>query len=96
VLFPVRVLPGASRTEIAGSEGGILEVRVAAPPIKDKANKALVKLLAKTLGVPNSQVEIIAGHATRRKTVRVHGAKAAAIADLLRPATTSGVGHERC
>jgi uncharacterized protein (TIGR00251 family) len=83
-VFPVRVVPKASRSEIVGSEGGTLKVRIAAPPVKGKANKALVKLLAKTLGVSGSQVEIISGHKTRRKTVRVYGADSRAILDMMR------------
>ena len=83
-VFPVRVVPKASRSEIVGSEGGTLKVRIAAPPVKGKANKALVKLLAKTLGVSGSQLEIISGHKTRRKTVRVYGVGSEALQDLMR------------
>ena len=95
VVFPVRVLPAASRSEIVGSEGGVLKVRVAAPPIEDRANRALVKLLAKTLGVSNGQVEILSGHKTRRKTVRVYGVETDAISDLMRPATDQETGQKR-
>lgn len=90
VVFPVRVLPAASRSEIVGSEGGVLKVRVAAPPIKDKANRALVRLLAKTLGVNNSQVEILSGHKSRRKIVRVYGVETFAISELIRTGTGGG------
>lgn len=90
VVFPVRVLPAASRSEIVGSEGGVLKVRVAAPPVNDKANRALVRLLAKTLGVNNSQVEIISGHKSRRKTVRVYGVETFAISELIRTGTGGG------
>jgi uncharacterized protein (TIGR00251 family) len=91
VVFPVHVLPAASRSEIVGSEGGVLKIRVAAPPVKDKANRALVRLLAKTLGVNNSQVEILSGHKSRRKTVRVYGVEAFAISELIR----TGGGQKR-
>lgn len=66
-----------------GLEGDTLKVRVAAPPVKDKANKALIKLLAKALGVSNSQVEIVSGHKARRKTVQVRGIDADAVSDLV-------------
>jgi uncharacterized protein (TIGR00251 family) len=94
VVFPVRVLPAASKSEIVGSEGGVLKVRVAAPPVKDKANRALVRLLAKTLGVSSSQVEITSGHKSRRKTVRVYGAATDAIVDLMRSAADREGGHK--
>lgn len=84
MVFPVRVVPSASRSEIVGSEGGTLKIRIAAPPVKGKANKALVKLLAKTLGVSGSQVEILSGHKTRRKTVRVSGVESEALRALMR------------
>jgi uncharacterized protein (TIGR00251 family) len=83
MVFPVRVVPSASRSEIVGSEGDTLKVRIAAPPVKGKANKALVKLLAKTLGVSGSQVEIISGHKTRRKIVRVYGVDSEALLALM-------------
>jgi uncharacterized protein (TIGR00251 family) len=86
VVIPVRVVPGASRSEIVGLEGTILKVRVAAPAVKDKANRALVKLLAKALGVSSSQVEIVGGHRTRRKTVQVCGIDPSVLSDLLQPA----------
>lgn len=69
-----------------GLEGDTLKVRVAAPPVKGKANRALVKLLAKALGVSSSQVEIIRGHKARRKTVQVRGIDADAVSDLARTA----------
>ncbi len=69
-----------------GLEGDTLKVRVAAPPVKGKANRALIRLLAKALGVSSSQVEIVSGHKARHKTVRVCGADADAVSDLLRTA----------
>ena len=83
-VLAVRVVPNASRSEIVGSEDGTLKVRIAAPPVKGKANKALVKLLAKTLGVRGRQVEIVSGHKTRRKTVRIYGVHSEALVDLTR------------
>ena len=47
----VKVFPGATRSEITGVTGGVLHVKVAAPPVRGKANKELVDFLARTLGV---------------------------------------------
>ncbi len=67
----VRVVPKASRTEIAEiMEDGTLRIRVAAPPVQDKANRALVDFLAKVLDVPRSHIEIAAG-ATKRDKILV-------------------------
>ena len=51
LVFPVRVVPNAKKNEIVGVEGGVLRVRVSAPPVGGKANEVLVEFLAKALGV---------------------------------------------
>ncbi len=48
-------------------------MRVAAAPEDGKANAALVRLLAETVGVPARDVSILAGHASRDKTVELTG-----------------------
>jgi uncharacterized protein len=86
----VRVVPRARRDEIAGERDGRLLVRVAAPPVEGKANAAVVKLLAKALGVPKSRVTIARGEASRDKTVRVEGVGAGAVERLRRGTGASG------
>lgn len=71
--FPVRVVPKAKKNEIVGVEGEVLKVRIAAPPVRGKANEALVKFLAQALGVRKRQVEIVRGQRARDKTIRVRG-----------------------
>ena len=72
-MFRVRVQPGASKNEIVGLQEDALKIRISAPPVEGKANKALVQFLAEQLTVKRSQVEILSGHATRRKTIHVVG-----------------------
>ena len=67
----IKVVPGASRTEVAGPLGDRLKVRIAAPAEGGKANRALVSALSEWLGVRD--VEIVAGHSSAEKTVRVSG-----------------------
>lgn len=74
----LHVLPGAPRTEVAGTHGDRLKVRVAAPAVDDKANAALVRFVAVRLGVRRSDVEITSGARSRTKTLRVAPAAAAA------------------
>lgn len=81
LVFAVRVVPRASKTEAAGEHDGALKVRVAAPPVEGAANAELVRFLAKRLGVPAGSVEVVNGHTARTKVVRAAGAKAE---DLLR------------
>jgi len=75
----VKVTPRASRDEIVGMRDGVLAVRVTAPPVDDKANKAVVKLLAKRAGVPHSRVRIVRGQRGRRKVIAIEGADEAAL-----------------
>jgi hypothetical protein len=70
----VRVTPRARRTELAGfREDGTVRVRVQAPPTEGKANRALLELLARILGVRKNRIEIIAGHSGLDKIVSVLG-----------------------
>jgi hypothetical protein len=73
----VTVSPGASRSVLAGRHGGGWRARVAAPPERGRANRALEDLLAAALGVPSSTVSVVAGHGSRRKVVEVEGLDAA-------------------
>ncbi len=68
----IRVTPRARRTEIAGVlEDGTLRIRVTEPPVEGKANRALVKFLAKVLGVRSSRIQIVAGEKGLDKIVSV-------------------------
>jgi uncharacterized protein (TIGR00251 family) len=79
----VRVQPRASRTELAGTLGDELKVRVAAPPVDGQANEELVRFLAKQLRVPRSAVTIVSGTGSRSKVAEVEGIGAGAAAQLL-------------
>jgi len=83
VVFRIRVVPRASRCESAGFQDDALRLRITAPPVEGKANEACVALLAELLGVKKTRVAIIAGHASRTKTVAVDGVKATEIAALI-------------
>ncbi len=72
-LLRVKVVPGASRSAVAGAYGDALRVQVAAPPEKGRANRALVAFLAERLGVRPAELEIVKGTSNPRKTVRVAG-----------------------
>jgi len=69
----VRVYPGATRNEVVGFKGEVLQVRVSAPPVKGKANEELIAFLSKVLGVSKSRVGIIRGHTARNKVVAIGG-----------------------
>ena len=69
----VRLTPRSSRNEILGWSEGLLSVRVTAPPVDGKANAALERLIAKTLGVPKRDVSVVSGARGREKTVEIAG-----------------------
>jgi len=66
-ILPVRAHPGARRNEIRGVQDGMLKVSVTQSPEKGKANKAVVELLAKKLGLKKSQIELISGETSHQK-----------------------------
>lgn len=71
VTFHVRVAPRAARTEVAGEHDGALKVRVAAPPAEGAANAELISFLARRLDIPARDVEILSGHSSKTKRVRL-------------------------
>ena len=71
ITFNVRVVPRASRSEIAGEFDGALRVRLAAPPVDGAANRELIRVLAKELKVPQNSIDIVAGLASKSKTVSI-------------------------
>lgn len=78
----MRVQPRASRTELAGLHGGVLKVRVAAPPVDDAANRALIEFLAECLGVARRAVRIVGGETSRTKVIEVDGITPEQVASL--------------
>ena len=83
VTFSVHVQPRASRNGICGIQGDAIKLRLTSPPVEGEANRLCTEFLAKLLKVPKSAVTIIAGEKSRHKTIRVAGATAQAIRDLL-------------
>lgn len=67
----IRVQPGAKKNAVEGLLGDRLKLRIAAPAVEGKANKAVLEFLARVLGVKKSQVSILRGETSREKTVRV-------------------------
>jgi len=79
----LRVLPGAARSGVVGRHGSSWKVRVAAAPEGGRANAALVRLLAETLGLPRRDVSVVAGHTSRDKVISVAGISAKELEDRL-------------
>jgi len=83
LVIQLLVQPGARRDEVVGRHGEALKVRVRAPAQQGRANRAALALLAAALGVPEQQVTLVGGAASRSKWVRVLGADTGALRRLL-------------
>jgi len=73
VIFKIKVQPGAAKNEIVGVQGDVLRIKINAPPVKGKANRALIDFLAEKLGVKKSEIEILSGHTSKIKKIKVLG-----------------------
>ena len=71
IRITVHVQPNATQNKVAGFRDGVLQVKIAAPPIKGKANQELVKFLSSLIGVSKSSLSIERGVIARKKTVAV-------------------------
>jgi uncharacterized protein (TIGR00251 family) len=69
IYVDIWVQPGARRPRVIGAHDRALKVAVTARPVDGRANEAVVKMLAGVLGLPPSDVSIVAGHAARRKRI---------------------------
>lgn len=83
MLIALHIVPKASKSEIIGWVDGAdgkkaLKVRVCAPPEDGKANKELLKFLAKTWGVKVASLELVSGEKSRHKRLKIHDSELAA------------------
>jgi uncharacterized protein len=69
----IRVLPRSSRNEIVGKQDDVYRIKLTSPAIEGKANKALITLLAKRLGLPKAKIQIVSGERSRTKRIRIQG-----------------------
>jgi uncharacterized protein (TIGR00251 family) len=83
VVFTAKVVPGSSRTAVAGTLGDMIKIRVAAAPEKGKANECLIAYLATELGVKKNAIAILSGHTSPVKQVKVAGVSAAKLLEQL-------------
>jgi hypothetical protein len=79
LLLSVKLQPRASANAIGDALGSELRIKVTAPPVDAAANEALVKFLAQQLDCPRNRVELLRGHTSRHKTIKLHGLAAEAV-----------------
>lgn len=75
LILQIHVQPNAKQNQIIGVKGDALKIKIASPPLDDKANQCLIKFLAKTFNVPSSDVKLVRGEKARKKVVLIHSPK---------------------
>ncbi|MCP4265371.1 MAG: YggU family protein [Candidatus Brocadiaceae bacterium] len=71
IVVSVKVQPNASKDRVVGEHAEQLKIAVTVAPEKGKANKAVIKVLSKSLGVKSSDIEILSGETSRDKKVLI-------------------------
>ena len=83
IVLTLRLVPRSSKNEICGEHGDALKIKLQAPPVEGKANKALIEFLADTLDISRSQISILSGETGRNKRVMIKDASPRQIHQLL-------------
>lgn len=71
IILKVYLQPKSSKNEVVGPFRDGTKIKVTAPPVEGKANKSLIRFLASELEISSSQIEILKGHHSREKILRV-------------------------
>ena len=92
----LRVRAGARENAVLGLHAGAFKVSVTAAPERGRANRAVIELLAETLGIPASALRIVAGETSRDKIVEIEeSACPSNIESIMRDASSSPPGTGR-
>jgi uncharacterized protein (TIGR00251 family) len=67
------VQPRAAKDALVGVHGPALKLKIKAPPVDDRANRAVENLVASLLGVSRARVSVVAGRGSRHKRLAVDG-----------------------
>lgn len=84
-ILPVLAVPNSRKCRVDGWQGEALKVRIAAPAVEDRANRALLEFLSDRLGLPRRAVQLVSGGSSRRKRIRVEGLDETALRHRLEP-----------
>jgi uncharacterized protein (TIGR00251 family) len=72
-ILSVKVQPRASANSIEAPLGNELRIKITAPPVDSAANEALIRFLAEELDVPRNRIELLRGHTSRHKQLKIYG-----------------------
>ncbi|NEX13489.1 MAG: hypothetical protein C1941_02115 [Prosthecochloris sp.] len=85
VFFSIKAQPRSSKSMVTGAYDGSIKVNLKAPPVDGEANLECCRLLARTLGVARSSVEIVSGTRGKMKRVKVFGLSAVEFTEKITP-----------
>jgi uncharacterized protein len=71
LLLHIKVVPNSSRTQLAGTLGNALKIKIAQPPEDGKANKAVIEFFADLLDLRKNQIILLTGHTNPEKTLQL-------------------------
>ncbi len=83
VTIEIKLHPRAGRDRLAGVINNRLKIDVAAAPIKNKANRSMIKLLSKTLKVPQEAIVIKRGTTSRNKLIEIRSISTEEVTKLI-------------
>jgi uncharacterized protein (TIGR00251 family) len=84
ITVDILVQPRASRAKIGPMHDGRIKIAVTAPPVDGQANAAVIELLARVLGIARSDITVVAGASSRRKTLRIANVTRARLDELVK------------
>lgn len=90
----VRVQPNAERNEVLGFKDDVLRMKIAAPPVKGKANQELITFLSDILGIGKSNLAIEKGITGRRKVISITGLTQTQIIERVTGPVVADVHHK--
>lgn len=96
VILPVRAQPGARVNAVRGEHQGALKVAVTQAPEKGKANRAVIEVLSKALGLSRSQFTLLCGETSHDKRFVVTGLSAAELSERLKTLLADLEENLRC
>ena len=82
ITIQVKITPNAPKNQILGWKEGVLRIKIRGVPEKGKVNKELIAFLAECLQISQSQIEIISGHTSRIKRLKIEGVSEGDVNDL--------------
>ena len=84
-IISVRVIPRSSKVAIVSELPGQYRVKLTSPPVDGAANKQLVSVLARALSLSPANIEIVSGHTSRTKRLKILGISQEQLAAQLSP-----------